>query len=114
MRLLVDSCVGLPTVVALREAGHDVDYVVEWDRDPGDDDILRQSVEQGRVLISRDKDFGELIFRDGHDHLGILRLVGLSVRTEPRVAVFVIAFHESELLSNAIITAGPSSIRIRP
>ena len=76
MQLLVDSCVAGSVVRALRLAGFDVEWVAEWGKDPGDRSILHYAHETGRVLITRDKDFGALIFRDKQSHNGVLRVAG--------------------------------------
>lgn len=44
----------------LEAAGHDVVWVGDWDRDPGDREILFQARSEGRILVTLDKDFGEL------------------------------------------------------
>ena len=63
MRILVDSCVAESVVLALRQSGHDADWIPEWGQDPGDLAILLQAHTTGRVLLTRDKDFGGLIFQ---------------------------------------------------
>lgn len=45
---------------ALAAAGHDVIWAGDWPSDPGDEEILDQAAAQGRVLVTLDKDFGEL------------------------------------------------------
>ena len=48
----------------LRTAGYDVASFAELARGAPDVDVLRISCEQNRVLITFDRDFGELIYRD--------------------------------------------------
>ena len=76
MRLLIDACVAGAVVCALRDAGFDAEWVAEWETDPGDAAILDHAHETGRVVITRDKDFGALIFRDKQPHSGLLRMIG--------------------------------------
>ena len=40
----------------------------------GDGDILRQAVAESRLVITMDKDFGELVHRVGAGHAGVLLL----------------------------------------
>jgi len=65
MRLLADESFPGPAVDALRERGHDV----LWARTacPGskDDALLRLAQQEQRVVLTLDKDFGELAFRSG-------------------------------------------------
>ncbi len=60
----------------LRENGFDVEWVAEWPRDPGDHEILRHAFDASQILITRDKYFGELIFRDHFPHRGVVRIAG--------------------------------------
>lgn len=74
MRFLVDECTG-PTVAKwLTKLGHDV-YSV-YDESPGmsDEDILGKALAEGRILITNDKDFGEMIFRERREHKGVVFL----------------------------------------
>lgn len=86
MRLLLDTCVWGGALQALRDAGHDVVWTGEWERDPGDKEILRQAYEQDRILVTLDKDFGERAIVYGEPHRGIIRLVGISARSRPITA----------------------------
>jgi predicted nuclease of predicted toxin-antitoxin system len=76
MQFLIDACVAGAVVQALRNAGFDVEWVAEWESDPGDRAILRHAHKTARIFITRDKDFGALIFRDKQPHSGILRIAG--------------------------------------
>lgn len=74
MRFLVDESSGTAIVVYLREAGHDVLAVAETMPGARDTDILARALEENRVLVANDKDFGELVFRSGQGHAGIVLL----------------------------------------
>lgn len=63
MKLLADEKFPRLAVEVLRAAGHDVTWVAEDCPSTADPDVLRRAVAQDRVLITRDKDFGELAFR---------------------------------------------------
>jgi len=77
VKVLLDTCVWGGARAALVAAGHDVVWAGEWPSDPGDDEILASAHADGRVLVTLDKDFGELAIARGHPHSGIVRLVGL-------------------------------------
>ena len=94
-------------------AGYDVVWSGDWPSDPGDEDILTQAYHQGRVLVTLDKDFGELAVMRGSPHCGILRLVNISAHQQAAVCLQVLAKHENDLQSGAIITAEPGRMRIR-
>jgi predicted nuclease of predicted toxin-antitoxin system len=65
MRFLANENVASATVDALRSRGGDVVWVKEQMRGAGDDEILERSRREERVLLTFDKDFGELAFRAG-------------------------------------------------
>ena len=113
MRILVDSCVAKSVVVILRESGYEVDWVQEWDHDPGDRAILQHAFSTQRVLLTRDKDFGRLIFRDGAPHNGVIRLVGEMGYSEQasRVLAALVEFQPA-IESHAIITIEPERVRV--
>jgi len=98
---------------ALLEAGHDVVWSAEWAEDPGDSAILEMANQQGRVLITLDKDFGDLSVLHGASHCGILRLVNFRASHQGSVCCRVLADHGEELSGGALITAEPGRLRIR-
>jgi predicted nuclease of predicted toxin-antitoxin system len=75
VKLLLDTCVASHARSVLVSSGHDVEATIDWPKDPGDDEILAYAFQNGRVLVTLDKDFGELAIVHGRPHSGILRLV---------------------------------------
>jgi predicted nuclease of predicted toxin-antitoxin system len=63
VKLLADECFDAFVVAGLRADGYDVLYVIEAARGAEDDAILQMGVEQERILLTEDKDFGELVVR---------------------------------------------------
>ena len=57
MRVLLDTCVWGGVKNALSLSGHDVIWGGDWKKDPGDEEILSLTRNQGRVVITLDKDF---------------------------------------------------------
>jgi len=60
MNLLLDACVWGRARAVLEAAGHDVVWAGDGNGDAGDDEILAQARHEERVLVTLDKDFGEL------------------------------------------------------
>ena len=114
MNLLADEGVDRAVVERLREDGHDVLYVAELSPSIPDDDVLRQANDRGALLVTADKDFGELVFRQGRVHFGVvlLRLVGLSNATKAQIVAEVCRDRASEL-SRAFSVISPGQVRIR-
>jgi len=63
MKLVADEGVELPIVDTLRRDGHYVLYVAEMDPGISDDKVLAMANQKNAVLLTADKDFGELVFR---------------------------------------------------
>jgi predicted nuclease of predicted toxin-antitoxin system len=63
MRLLANENFPLDAVTALHEAGHDVAWIREDSRGASDDSILQRAQQEDRIIVTFDKDFGELAFR---------------------------------------------------
>lgn len=113
MRLLLDSSVWGGACVDLEQAGHDVVWCGDWHEDPGDEEILARAFREGRILVTLDKDFGELAVARGLPHAGIIRLVGVRARQQGALCLYVLTSHAAELAIGAIVTAEPGRLRIR-
>lgn len=81
--------------------------------DPGDESILAIAYREGRVLVTLDKDFGELALVLRHSHSGIVRLVDFAAAQQAKVCARVLDAHGAELESGAIVTAERGRLRIR-
>ena len=113
MNLLLDACVWGGSRKALDAAGRDVIWVGDWAEDPGDEEILTYAHREGRVLVTLDKDFGELAIVRGQPHAGIIRLVGSTAPQQGPICLQILAQYVDDLESGAIITAEPGRIRVR-
>ncbi len=113
MRILLDTCVWGKAGELLRNEGHDVVWVGDWPNDPGDTEILRTAAEQRRILVTLDKDFGELAVFHGEAHCGIVRLVGISARLQGGAVLEVLKRLPEELAQRAVITVEPGRVRVR-
>jgi predicted nuclease of predicted toxin-antitoxin system len=80
VNIVADENVEKQIVHRLRAKGHEVLYIAELDPGVGDEAVLLRSRELNAILITADKDFGELVFRQRLHHAGIMliRLDGLT------------------------------------
>lgn len=62
MRLLANENIPLATVEALREAGEDVLSVTEDSPGASDEVVIRWARQEGRIVVTFDRDYGELVF----------------------------------------------------
>jgi predicted nuclease of predicted toxin-antitoxin system len=74
MEFLADESCAMPVIRALREAGHDVVAIAEIATGSTDDQVLERAVKEERVLITEDRDFGELVYARGRSSLGVILL----------------------------------------
>jgi predicted nuclease of predicted toxin-antitoxin system len=63
VNFLADGCCDAPLVAGLRGDGHDVLYVKEAAAGSDDEIVLRMAAGEQRILLTEDKDFGELVVR---------------------------------------------------
>ena len=97
----------------LAHEGHDVVWAGDWAEDPGDMEILQRAKKENRVLVTLDKDFGELAIVRKIPHSGIIRLVSISAIKQADECNSVINSHQQLLENDAIITVEVERIRIR-
>jgi hypothetical protein len=70
VKIVADENIDQQIVDRLRSEGHEVLFIAELDPGIDDDAVLLKSRESNAVLVTADKDFGELIFRQHHAPLG--------------------------------------------
>lgn len=115
MLFLADECCDALVVRTLRELGHDVVYVAELAPGLADPDVLEQSVCEERILLTEDRDFGELVFRGQETAYGIvlLRIPPEERQQKPERITTLVQDHQHELPGSIVIVT-LNTIRIRP
>ena len=108
MLLLADECIDKRIVDYLRGKGYDVIYVAELAPSIPDNEVLDIANEKSAILLTNDKDFGELVFRQRKLNQGIV-LIRLSGFSHVKQAIN----RYSEELPEAFTVISPNSIRIR-
>lgn len=115
MRLLADECCDAGLVVALRQAGHDVDYVFESQRGAIDLDILQWALAEERLLLTEDKDFGELVYRLGKPAFGVVLLrFNVAERNWKVSRLCDLLANHADRLPGHFTVLGARKVRIRP
>jgi predicted nuclease of predicted toxin-antitoxin system len=114
MNLLADESVDRQIVERLRLDGHKVLYVAEFAPSVDDGAVLRRANAEGAILVTCDKDFGELVFRQGLIHAGVMlvRLAGLSPELKAGIVSDVCRQRAAEL-SDTFAVISPGVVRIR-
>ncbi|MDZ4847280.1 MAG: DUF5615 family PIN-like protein [Chitinophagales bacterium] len=113
MKFVADESLDFTIVIALRNAGHDVYSIKEKSPFMNDDVILKLAKDQKRILLTSDKDFGELVYRLKLASYGIvlLRLPELSNKEKIETILNCIAQH-GVLLKSSFCVITSSKIRI--
>lgn len=114
MMFLADEGVDRSIVDGLRKLDFDVFYVIEATRSLRDENLLQIAANEKRIPITKDKDFGELVFRLNRAHSGVIliRLEGITTQERAEVTCPLILKHKEQLLTSfTVIQKG--IIRIR-
>ena len=112
MRFLIDRCAGRRLADWLREQGHEVLESRERGPDPGDRALLQWAVDEKRVLVTMDKDFGQMIFLEGAPHCGLVRLPDVPAERRITLMGMILTEYANELAARSLITVRGDRVRI--
>lgn len=115
MKFLADAHVSVEMVAMIRGLGHDrLDAAAIPPRMP-DADVLRMAAGEGRILVTADKDFGELVFALGIACPGVV-LIRVALADEADRVARVRSVWPAVLsrLPGSFVTITASSVRARP
>jgi predicted nuclease of predicted toxin-antitoxin system len=114
LKLVADEGVDRQIVDLLRREGFEVTYIAELDAGISDELVLELAVKAGALLVTGDKDFGELIFRQQRSSEGVLlvRLAGMPPERKADLVVSALRERGAEMLGSFSVIS-PTSLRIR-
>ena len=112
MRFLVDACAGQRLANWLVDQGHDVLFADQLGADPGDRALLELAVAEGRVVVTIDMDFGELVFLHDVPHAGLVRLPDVPMGERVALLKEVLSRCGDAISRRAVVTASRQRIRI--
>lgn len=114
MNIVADESVDGPVVAQLRRDRHRVDHVAEMSPGSSDNAVLDCANSQNAVLMTADKDFGELVFRLHRVSSGVIliRLSGLSAASKARMTSDALDAYGASM-ADAFTVICPGSVRIR-
>jgi predicted nuclease of predicted toxin-antitoxin system len=113
LKFLADESCDFRVVRALREYGHDVLAVCEFAKRLEDPDVIDLSVREDRILITEDKDFGQLVFAHGHGTRGVIlvRYPAVTRRGLPTDLVRLVE-QKKHGLRNSFVVLEPGRFRV--
>lgn len=111
MRFLVDESTGKRLANLLAKT-HDVVFVGDEFAGATDEEILEMAQKQKRILITDDKDFGELVFRLERPSFGVILFRTSSSVPEARLELLKKVFARAKLRGKFVVVT-ETEIRIR-
>jgi predicted nuclease of predicted toxin-antitoxin system len=115
VRILADENIDPFLVDWLRAQGHDVSSIRESARGTPDSDVLDAATREQRVLLTADKDFGDLVYRQGRPTAGVILL---RFRTGSRLEYFDLFIRHFPVIARTqpgrFVIAGNHGVRVRP
>lgn len=87
MILLADENLDRSVIARLRQHGHEVLAVAEMEPGIEDPVVLSRANERNALLVTEDKDFGELVFRQGLVHAGVIGAANSAGSRDHRAAI---------------------------
>lgn len=113
MNFVADESCAWPVIRALREAGHDVIAMADVAKGGTDEQVLQRAVNEDRLLITEDHDFGELIYARGLSSTGVILLRFHSRARVAKVATVVEAVAKlGSRLRDTFTVIEPGRVRI--
>jgi hypothetical protein len=113
LKFIVDECMGISVVQWLRNKHYDVISIIECMAGSADDAVLAKAVQENRILITADKDFGDIVFHQGARHCGII-LLRLSDETPKNKLQALEELFEKhwDCLANNFVVVADAGIRV--
>jgi predicted nuclease of predicted toxin-antitoxin system len=112
MRFLADESCDFRVIRALRAAGHDVVAVVEVAPGAEDETVIDLSVDEQWILLTEDRDFGQLVYANAKAALGVV-LLRFPTNTRaglPALLVEIVAQHAEKLVGSFTVVR-PGRVR---
>jgi predicted nuclease of predicted toxin-antitoxin system len=107
-----ESCAG-PVILALRKVDHDVLAIAETAKGATDEQVMERALSEKRVLITEDRDFGELVYARGRRSAGVVfvKFHSRARRVKPAAVVEAIA-KLGQRLEGGFTVVEPGRVRI--
>lgn len=113
MKFFVDECVGPSVAQWLKQ--NNFNAISVYDDLPGisDNEVLDKALSEDRILITNDKDFGEMIFKSRRQHCGVILLRLSNEKQSNKIMVLenLLKDHAQDLFGNFVVVT-EQSVRI--
>lgn len=113
MKFLIDECVGKLVHTWLKQNNYETICVQEENKGVSDHWVLQKAFDENRILITCDKDFGDMIFRDQKEHRGIILLRLEDENTKNKIhALDLLLKNYQDQIKNNFIVVSDKNVRI--
>jgi len=115
MNFFADECCDAGIVAGLRADGHDVTYIVERQTGISDDEVLQLAFIEKRILLTEDKDFGDLVYRLKKPACGIILLrIDVKERNQKWPRLQALIENHKDRVSGYFVVVELGKFRFRP
>lgn len=113
-KLVVDESVAYEIVEKLKESGFEVLSILEISPGIDDEEVLELALKEEAILVTEDKDFGELTYRLRKSSHGILliRLIGVSEVEKTKIVIDAVKSHLEDIRNNFAVLSS-NKLRIK-
>lgn len=113
LQFLADESCDFSVVRALRAEGYDVLALTEITSRSVDSEVIAQAYSEKRILLTEDKDFGQLVFSSQVDSAGVIliRYPGNARKALPEAIVKLVR-EKGKDIENAFVVVQPGYIRV--
>ena len=113
LRSLADESCDFAAVRALRAAGFDVLSVAEALAGADDEGVIALALREGRILLTEDKDFGQLVFAARSKSVGVVLIrFPASARSSVADRMLELVRKHANRLTGSFVVLQPERIRI--
>jgi predicted nuclease of predicted toxin-antitoxin system len=113
VRLVADESCDFSVVVGLRAAGHDVTSITELMSGVNDEKVIDLAASERRLLLTEDKDFGQLVFAAAKENSGVILIRYPALARSTLIeAVVKLLSDRGEALSSRFVVLEPGRVRV--
>jgi len=105
IKFIADVNIEKRIVDYLHDNGYDIKWVPDYNCKISDEDLIRTARREKRVLITNDKDFGEITFLQRKVSTGIIlvRVKGQNVQDKVKIIKKLLQKHEDRILNHFVV-----------
>jgi len=113
VRLVADESCDFSVVAAVRAAGHDVVSIMEAMPGVDDERVIAVATGDKRLLLTEDKDFGQLVFAAAKENSGVILIrYPTSARATLSAAVIKLLADRGDALYSRFAVLEPGRVRV--